>query len=103
MKTTVTKNTLSNLQDYVDGIRAEHNIPGLSVAIWAEDTLYQAASGILNLETGVEATTDSIFQIGSITKVFTASLIMQLVGEGKVELDAPVNSICGIFRSRICR
>ena len=41
-----------------------------------------AASGILNLDTGVEATTDSLFQIGSITKVWTATLAMQLVDEG---------------------
>ena len=46
-----------------------------------------AASGILNLGTGVEATTDSLFQIGSITKVWTATLAMQLVDEGLLDLD----------------
>jgi CubicO group peptidase (beta-lactamase class C family) len=38
----------------------------------------------------VATTTDSVFQIGSVTKVWTAALVMQLVGEGLVDLDAPV-------------
>jgi CubicO group peptidase (beta-lactamase class C family) len=41
------------------------------------------------MNTGVETTPDTLFQIGSITKVFTTTMIMQLVDEGRVELDAP--------------
>ena len=85
-----TSEILTHFQSYVDGIRERYNPPALSVAIWYNDTLYQAASGCLNINTGVEATTDSIFQIASITKVFTASLIVKLIEEGRVELDAPV-------------
>jgi len=85
-----TPEILTHFQSYVDGIRERYNPPALSVALWYNDTLYQAASGCLNINTGVEATTDSIFQIASITKVFTASLIVQLIEEGRVELDAPV-------------
>ena len=44
----------------------------------------------MNHETGVEAAADSVFQIGSITKVMTTCLVMQLVDEGKVDLDSPV-------------
>lgn len=81
---------LSDLQHYADDIVAEHNIPAISLAVWQGGQLRQGASGILNLETGVKATTDSIFQIGSITKVMTASLIMQLVDEEKLNLDKPI-------------
>ena len=42
----------------------------------------EGAAGCLNLDTGVEATTDSIFQIGSITKVLTTCLVMNLVEKG---------------------
>ena len=77
-------------QYYADQCIREHNIPAISLAIWHRGLLHKAASGVLNLNTEVEATTDSIFQIGSITKVMTASLIMQLVDEGKVDLDMPV-------------
>ena len=44
------------------------------------------------LATGVEITPDAVFQIGSITKVWTATLVMRLVDEGRVELDAPVRA-----------
>lgn len=84
------ENLLTNFQSYVDDLIKTHNVPALSIAVWHENTLYQAASGILNIETGIAATTDSIFQIGSITKVFTASLVMQLVSSGQVELDKSV-------------
>src|SRR6185369_2591113 len=49
-----------------------------------------AASGLLNLDTKVEATPDSVFQIGSIGKIFTTTLIMQLVDEERLGLDDPV-------------
>jgi CubicO group peptidase (beta-lactamase class C family) len=81
---------LSDLQGYVEGLIEKHSIPALSLAVWHSNTLNRAASGILNIETGVEATVDSLFQIGSISKVFTASLIMLLVDQGKVDLDRPV-------------
>jgi CubicO group peptidase (beta-lactamase class C family) len=45
---------------------------------------------VLNLATGVEATTDSLFQIASITKVYTATVFMRLVEQGLVGLDTPV-------------
>ena len=83
-------NPLNNLQTYVDQMIDQHRIPALSVALWHNGQLHQAAAGCLNLNTGVNATTDSIFHIGSITKVMTTCLVMQLVDEGKVELDAPV-------------
>jgi CubicO group peptidase (beta-lactamase class C family) len=65
-------------------------IPGGSVAVWHDGEEYATASGLANTTAGIEATTDTLFLIGSITKVFTTTLIMQLVEEGKVELDAPV-------------
>ena len=83
-------NILADLQAYADQAIVKHNIPAMSVAIWKDGVLTQAAAGCLNLNTGVEATTDSIFQIGSITKVMTTCLVMQLVDEGKVNLDKPV-------------
>lgn len=79
-----------NLQSYVEAFVEETGLPALSVAIWRDGELFEGAAGVLNQETGVEANTESIFQIGSITKVMTAALVMQLVDEGLVELDEPV-------------
>ena len=71
---------------------ASHQIPGVSIAVWHRGTLHRAAAGVLNVNTGVEVTTDAIFQVGSITKLFTAALVMQLVDDGLVDLDAPVRT-----------
>lgn len=73
------------------------SVPGASVGILRGDETVFAAAGLLNARTGVEATPDSIFQIGSITKTFTTTLVMQLVDEGRVELDTPVQTYLESF------
>ena len=55
------------------------------------DELVEAAYGVLNKDTGVEVTADSVFQIGSVSKVWTATVVMQLVDEGLLDLDAPIS------------
>ena len=71
------------------GIR-RHKVPGASIAIHRRGRLYEAAAGLLNLETRVPVSTDAVFQIGSITKLYTSTLVMQLVDDGLLDLDAPV-------------
>lgn len=66
-------------------------MPGATLGILRlGDEPVVAHSGVLNVATGVEVTDDSVFQIGSITKVWTATVVMQLVDEGKLDLDAPI-------------
>lgn len=90
--------TTSTLQTRLDELRERHGVPAASVGVLAGEEIEAAASGILNLGTGVEATDDSLFQIGSITKVWTATLVMQLVDEGLIELEAPVRTYLPGFR-----
>jgi CubicO group peptidase (beta-lactamase class C family) len=66
-----------------------YRVAGAAVAWMHGDETRSAATGVVNTETGVETTPDTLFQIGSITKVWTTSIIMQLVDEGKVRLDDP--------------
>jgi CubicO group peptidase (beta-lactamase class C family) len=73
-------------------------LPGAAAAVLHDGTIETAAAGTLNVDTGVEATTDSLFEIGSITKVYTATLVMQLVDAGLVELDAPIRRYVPDFR-----
>ena len=68
---------------------AEHKVPGAAVAVLKDGEIIDAAAGVLSTSTRVDVTTDSVFQIGSITKVWTATLVMQLVDEGLLDLDAP--------------
>ncbi|MEE1766770.1 serine hydrolase [Streptomyces sp. JV185] len=78
------------LQENFAALLAEHQVPGASIAVLADGEVIDHAAGVLNKATGVESTVDSLFQIGSITKVWTTTLIMQLVDEGRLDLDRPV-------------
>ena len=89
-----------DLQSHVRAFCEMEKIPALSVAILADGEIHEAAAGILNISTAVSATPDSIFQIGSITKVLTASVIMRLVDRSMVELDQAVKDIVKGFRLR---
>jgi CubicO group peptidase (beta-lactamase class C family) len=78
------------LQCLLDDARRKHNVVGASLALLKGGTIEATASGVVNLDTQIPCTPDTVFQIGSISKVFTATLIMQSVEEGRLKLDAPV-------------
>lgn len=80
------------LEEHLPRLLVEHNVPAASVAVGAGDEAVAHAFGTLSTGTGIEATTDAIFQVGSITKVFTATLVLQLVEEGLITLDDPVRA-----------
>ncbi|GAT72315.1 beta-lactamase [Microbacterium sp. HM58-2] len=93
---------LAEIGDWVDqhlpGLLAEHGVPALSLAVTVGDDRLERARGVLSLGTGVAADTDSVFQIGSVTKVFTATLVLQLADEGMLDLDTVVQDVLPGFR-----
>src|SRR5437764_5255618 len=89
---------VERLEQRLRELSAKHRVTGASLAILDGDQSIEAATGVINQETGVEVTSDTLFQIGSITKVFTTTLVMQLVDEGRVDLDAPVKTYLPEFR-----
>jgi len=80
------------IHERLPALLAEHGVPAAAVAVSVGGEVVDAAAGLLSTTTGVQATPDSLFQIGSITKVWTATLVMQLVEEGRVGLDDPVRT-----------
>lgn len=82
---------------FADAVR-ESGVPGASLAIRTPDILFQTASGVLNVETGVEATPDSLFQVGSIAKLYTTALVMQLVDAERLDLDEPIRAVLPGFQ-----
>src|SRR4051794_37276209 len=87
----------AGLAGLLDPLRDKHGVPGASLAVLDDGDVVTAASGVLSMATGVDATTDSLFQIGSITKLWTATVVMQLVDEGRIDLDAPVRTYLPAF------
>ncbi|WP_433356158.1 serine hydrolase [Microtetraspora malaysiensis] len=76
----------------------QFEVPGASLAFLHEGEVHEFAAGVLNTDTGVEVTTDSLFQIGSVTKVWTATQIMLLVERGELTLETPVAEVLPEFR-----
>lgn len=68
----------------------ELHVPGCSVGMIYKGNKYTATFGVTNVDHPLDVTPDTLFQIGSITKTYTALVIMQLVEQGKIALDAPV-------------
>ena len=63
-------------------------VAALSIAVVkGRDTLVMKGYGLADLENDVPATAETVYRIGSITKQFTSSAVMQLVEQGKVGLD----------------
>lgn len=86
-----------DFQGYVQELVDKHSIPAASVAVWHNKELHQATSGFINFAAVEKAAPESVFQIGSITKVMTASLIMQLVDEGRLNLEVAVKHYLSDF------
>ncbi|MEV6612881.1 serine hydrolase domain-containing protein [Streptomyces sp. NPDC051051] len=66
--------------------------PGALTLIDDQATYYGVASGKANTATGARMDTGRRFRIGSVTKTFSTVVLMQLVSEGLVDLDAPANA-----------
>jgi CubicO group peptidase (beta-lactamase class C family) len=71
---------------------SEYRIPSTAIAVLRDGEITDLAVGVRNLSTGEPATTDTIYQCGSMTKTWTALAFMQLVDEGKVGLNEPVRT-----------
>ncbi len=80
------------VDEYVQTAMRKQKIPGLSIAVVRDGEVVKAKGyGLANVELGVAATPDTIYQSGSVGKQFTATLAMMLVEEGKLGLDDPVS------------
>ncbi|MEU8825151.1 serine hydrolase [Streptomyces sp. NPDC048636] len=80
------------LRARVAELLAEYGIPSAAIGIFHDGELTEFAVGVTHVETREPATTDTVYQCGSMTKTWTALALMQLVDEGKVALDEPVRT-----------
>lgn len=77
---------------YVQAEMLRQHIPGLSLAILKNGKpLYVKGYGVATLEHPVKAAPSTVYQIGSLGKQFTATAIMLLANEHKLDLDTPLS------------
>src|SRR5262245_16737553 len=80
-----------SVDDYIKTEMERRHIPGVAVAVARDGKLVKARGyGVANVEHDVPVTPDTVFELASVTKQFTATAIMVLVEEGKVQVDDPV-------------
>jgi CubicO group peptidase (beta-lactamase class C family) len=74
----------------VAAAREEHGVPGVAVGLLEDGVERHEAYGVTSIENPLEVTPDTRFQVGSITKTFTGTVVCELVARGELELDRPV-------------
>jgi CubicO group peptidase (beta-lactamase class C family) len=73
-------------------------VPGMAIGIVADDQLsYAAGFGVAGLGDQRPVTPETLFHMASVTKTFVATAVLQLVEDGRVELDAPVTDYLPYF------
>ena len=82
---------LTSLKETIHAELARNRVPGCAVAIVADGHLAMAQGfGTTCIEEGRPVTADTLFRIGSTTKMFTAATVVSLAEEGKLDLHKPV-------------
>ncbi len=92
---------MSRFDEIVEAARSsmeELSVPGVAFGVVFEGDEETAALGVTSLENPLDVTPGTLFQIGSITKTFTAAAVMRLVEQGKLALDDPVRAFLPDFR-----
>lgn len=79
--------------EILDDLLAEYvaaDDPSVVIYVRYGDEEFVAVRGLADLENGIPAQADDLYRIGSVTKPFVASLILQLAAEGMLTLDDPI-------------
>jgi D-alanyl-D-alanine carboxypeptidase len=77
----------------LEALRAKAGIPGISATILFPDgSIWEGAAGLADVAAGRRVSTGTVFPAASISKTFTAALILALVADGRVGLDRPVTT-----------
>ena len=85
---------LARFDAFARAVMAEWRVPGLALGIIRDgETLYCAGYGFADVDNLTAATPETVFAIGSISKSFTVAGLAMLVDEGRLDWDAPVQSV----------
>jgi len=77
---------------------AEYHIPGVAVGVMRDGQVMSRGFGVTNVDDPQPVTPDTVFALASISKTVTATAIMKLAAQGKVDLRAPVQRYLPDFR-----
>ncbi|GGU78977.1 penicillin-binding protein [Streptomyces filipinensis] len=78
------------LAAFVETAAKEYGVPGAAVAVLTGGEEIHVAHGVTNVEHPLPVDEHTLFPIASVSKSFTATALLRLAGQGRVDLDAPV-------------
>ena len=84
--------TEKELQEVVADAAGRLHVPGVAVGVALRDETHAAYHGVTSVEDPLPVDAGTLFQIGSTGKTYTATAILQLVEQGRIDLDAPVRT-----------
>jgi CubicO group peptidase (beta-lactamase class C family) len=92
--------SLNELERQLESLRARLQVPGMSAAIAQKGSVFWARGfGLANRERAIAAEPDTIYHLASLTKPYGSTVVLQLVEEGRLNLDDPVSRF-GISMAR---
>jgi CubicO group peptidase (beta-lactamase class C family) len=89
---TITDPDFRLLADQVVAAMERHHVPGVALGLLHGDAEHTAGFGVTSVENPLPVDADTLFQVGSTTKTVTGTIVMMLVEQGVLDLDAPVRS-----------
>src|SRR5262245_12383493 len=89
----------TELEPKIKDVIQKGKLPGFAIGVVRNGKLiYTKGFGVAKLGTTTPVTPRSLFHMASVTKTFVATAVMQLVGQGKIDLDAPVTKYLPYFK-----
>jgi CubicO group peptidase (beta-lactamase class C family) len=88
------------LDALVQGAMDRYHVPGVAIGLLHAGDVALAGYGVTSVEHPLPVDGDTLFQIASVTKTMTATVIMRLVERGALDLDSPVRRYIPSFRLR---
>lgn len=95
------KDAIATLGRFITHEMADKDLPSLSIALVEDQQVVWAKGfGFADPIKKIPATAGTVYRVGSVSKLFTDIAVMQLVEQGKIDLDAPVTRYLPNFKPR---
>jgi CubicO group peptidase (beta-lactamase class C family) len=78
------------LSELVEATAVRFGIPGVAVGVWADGREAYGCHGVTSVDNPLPVDPDTLFLLGSVSKTYTATTLLRLVADGRIQLEAPV-------------
>ncbi len=86
------------LSKFVETTSTNFKLPGVAVGVLTDDQEVYACYGVTSTDNPLPVDQDTLYELGSVTKTYTATALMRLVAAGQVELGGPVRKYVSELR-----